>query len=115
MSELRERRFPDFEIVRTDEVSLYFRALVRGFKIAPLGVSEERFLTKGLLVFIQPRSDVAGFSDVCQLRFLPFVPDAVESCIGRVSVKTFCQSIRFRPVEVGSVENIKFLFNRISC
>lgn len=33
---LREWRFSNFEVVRSDEVSLYFLALVRGFRVAQL-------------------------------------------------------------------------------
>ena len=54
MPKLREWRFPNFEVVRSDEVSLDFFALMRGVKIAPLGVGEERVLTDGLLVVVEP-------------------------------------------------------------
>ena len=47
MPELRERRFPNFEVVGSDAVSLDFFALVRGIEVAPLGVGEERVLTEG--------------------------------------------------------------------
>jgi len=53
MPKLRERRFPNFEVVRSDEVSLDFFALVRGVEVAPLGVGKERVLTVGLLVVIE--------------------------------------------------------------
>ena len=39
---LREWRFPNFEVVRSDEVSLNLLALVRGVEVAPLGVGKER-------------------------------------------------------------------------
>ena len=48
MPKLRERRFPNFEVVRSDEVSLDFFALVRGAEVAPLGVGEERVFGSSL-------------------------------------------------------------------
>lgn len=50
MPKLREWRFPSFEVVRSDEVSLDFLALVRSVKVAPLSVGKERTFTEGLLV-----------------------------------------------------------------
>ena len=54
MLKLREWRFPNCEIVRTDEVSFNLLALVRGVEVAPLGVGEERVLSEGLLVVVEP-------------------------------------------------------------
>jgi hypothetical protein len=53
MPKLSERRFSNFEIVRSDKVSLDFFALVRGVEVAPLGVGKERIFTEGLLVVIE--------------------------------------------------------------
>jgi len=57
MPKLRERRFPNFEVVRSDEVSLDFFALVRGVEVAPFGVGKERALSEGLLMAIDVVSD----------------------------------------------------------
>lgn len=54
MPKLCERRFSNCEVVRSDEVCLDFFALVRGVKVAPLGVGKERILTEGLLVVVEP-------------------------------------------------------------
>ena len=94
MPELRERRFPNFEVVRTDEVSLDFFALVRCVEVAPLGVGKERLFTESLFVVVEPRGDVAGLTDVRQSRILPVVPDAIDSGVGWVGVETLCQSVR---------------------
>ena len=53
MAKLRKRRFSNFEVVHSDAVSLDFLALVRGVKVAPLGVCEERVFTEGLLVVVE--------------------------------------------------------------
>ena len=41
MPKLREGRFSNFEVVCSDEVSLYLRALVWGFEVTPLGRFKE--------------------------------------------------------------------------
>jgi hypothetical protein len=54
MPKLRERRFSNFKVVRSDEVRLDFLALIRGIKVAPLGIGKEYVLTEGLLVVVNP-------------------------------------------------------------
>ena len=54
MPELRERRFPSFEAVRTNEVSLPFRSLVGSVEVPPSGVGKECLLADGLLVVAEP-------------------------------------------------------------
>ena len=53
MPKLCEWRFPNSEVVRSEEISLYFRALVRGVEITPLGVGKDGVLTEGLLVGVE--------------------------------------------------------------
>lgn len=53
MPELCERRFSNFEVVGSDEVSLDFLPLVRAVEVAPLGVGKERVLPEGLLVVVE--------------------------------------------------------------
>jgi hypothetical protein len=56
---LREWRFPNFEVVRSNQVSLNLFALVWGIEVAPLSVGEERVFTEGLLMVVEPGRDVA--------------------------------------------------------
>lgn len=52
MSELRERRFPNREVVRHNKIRLEVSSFVRGVEGAPLRVGEERALSEGLLVVV---------------------------------------------------------------
>jgi hypothetical protein len=58
MPKLRERRFFNCEVVRSDEVGLDFLAFVRGTEVTPFGICEERVLPEILLVLVEAGRDV---------------------------------------------------------
>jgi hypothetical protein len=56
MPELRERRFPNFEVVRSDEVSLDFLPFVRGVEVTQSNISGDNAGGRGRsLNFLTPR------------------------------------------------------------